>query len=822
VPYFAVDGTGNEGTASAAASDYLILNNGSGQLDNDITATGITESTIKPTMDVKLADLDNDGDLDAVLAVLNDSNQYLENFLFIGPPTPTLDGDGPMFYDVTNEFMLNSIGGTTVPGDPVAFVNTTTSAGFADFDFDGDLDIYIGNGLNAVAGNNVLLFNAGKPLNEGVRVFKSANSPFPAPARVQGGGNLTSAEALNDADFNGIIDAGFGNTPTSDVLIADFDGDGEIGDGVDRNGDGRIDADYDIFVVNNGFRNSLLTNIDTVELEGASPLNLISITTGIVLTANFGVFPSTFEDPDNLGDGLMIDVTGLSLPGPTVNSPNPGYRPGTLDPSLELSRAAAAGDLNGDGRIDIYVANGSEGGIVRNTLLINQGNSVTKGNVPEFIAVNDPVDPGIFNPSSLNARNSADARIFDADSDGDLDIYVADSSASENTSHVLWINNSTPGNLRFDGVQIPIAGLNGLLLQHTTELLVADWDGDGEPTEDINGNGMLDPGEDLDHDGVIDYFDADGDGVFDADYDILLCNTNARDLMLINDGTGTFTDESLARIPDEDRNNNGFLDSGEDTDGNGQIGPVIRDTYDAATADVDLDGDLDIVLAQDFPDAAGTDQAVTLQLLINDGTGVFTDESDHEIGTTAFSALDQTGNLRPAFNANSRCVEFADMDGDGDPDLFIGNIGAVGTGVQVGAYNVVLQNRVVGTNLNARAIAGIAPGFGGPVVKFVSPPVASTTPQQVSLMIRGANFKPGARVDAGPGILHVGNIQEMGGEIIADLRILQGVEPGPRQITIINPDGARGTSQMGAFSLVDIGEGPTPTSVDSNLWSLYH
>jgi hypothetical protein len=119
--------------------------------------------------------------------------------------------------------------------------------------------------------------------------------------------------------------------------------------------------------------------------------------------------------------------------------------------------------------------------------------------------------------------------------------------------------------------------------------------------------------------------DVDGDG----DLDILEGNVGffgvgEQNRLLINDGTGRFVDETSARLP------------------------ATQDiTLAVDFADVDLDSDLDIVVANGSPSPS--------RILINDGSGVFTDESSTRLSPSAtFLAAD---------------VKIADIDGNGSPDL---------------------------------------------------------------------------------------------------------------------------------------------------------
>lgn len=128
---------------------------------------------------------------------------------------------------------------------------------------------------------------------------------------------------------------------------------------------------------------------------------------------------------------------------------------------------------------------------------------------------------------------------------------------------------------------------------------------------------------DLDADGDLDIVWANGGGFSSA-------GTPQVARIYINNGAGVFTDESAAR------------------------GAAVGIFRGAELGDIENDGDLDIILAQDF-----NRQPI---LLVNNALGVFTD------GTTA---------RLPAITLSCTRAQFGDIDNDGDLDLYLTNGGAV-------------------------------------------------------------------------------------------------------------------------------------------------
>ena len=134
--------------------------------------------------------------------------------------------------------------------------------------------------------------------------------------------------------------------------------------------------------------------------------------------------------------------------------------------------------------------------------------------------------------------------------------------------------------------------------------------------------------------------DVDGDG----NLDIYLSVRNGRNRILINNGGGSFTDETAARFNTT----------------------VNDDTIGVALCDVDGDLDLDALSANFGQD----------QLWLNNGSGVFT----------------QTSGRLPGENTQQGDVECGDVDGDSDLDLFLTSLNG-----QNGAQDILLINNGSGS-----------------------------------------------------------------------------------------------------------------------------
>lgn len=128
---------------------------------------------------------------------------------------------------------------------------------------------------------------------------------------------------------------------------------------------------------------------------------------------------------------------------------------------------------------------------------------------------------------------------------------------------------------------------------------------------------------DIDGDGDLDLVYGKGDGFAGA-------GTARQNTILVNNGSGTFTDETVTRMPAQ-----------------------LSNTKDLDLVDVDADGDHDLVVANAFGQQP--------RLYLNSGLGVFTDV---------------TATHLPVITLNSFAVVAGDIDKDGDLDLVFNDSGA--------------------------------------------------------------------------------------------------------------------------------------------------
>jgi hypothetical protein len=359
----------------------------------------------------------------------------------------------------------------------------------------------------------------------------------------------------------------------------------------DYNGDGKPDI-----LIGNGNRpNTLLRNDGNTFTDVSKDSGIFNEDIGTKTWSGSSVI---FGDYDNDGD-LDIFIATDAWP------PDPEFQPcrsylyrnngdGTFtDVTLEAgvtgletgTYGAVFADYDNDGFLDLYVVNLGD----PNILYRNNGDG-TFTDVTENAGV----------PAGAEAESSSVAAVFfDADNDGDLDLYAIN---AYGPLSFFYLNN-----------------------------------GDGTFKDESKKSGLADPGDPT---GV-----AVGDYDNDGDLDIYIANYFVPNVLYQNNGDGTFQNvASDAGVDIEDNcratafidyNNDGYLDllvtrkdetsilfenlgDGTFKDVSKQVGLTEKmGTSAVSIADYDLDGDLDIYFANGGPANKGASNA----LYRNDGDG---------------------------------------------------------------------------------------------------------------------------------------------------------------------------------------------------------
>lgn len=229
--------------------------------------------------------------------------------------------------------------------------------------------------------------------------------------------------------------------------------------------------------------------------------------------------------------------------------------------------------------------------------------------------------------------HALDAAFVDVDKDGDLDVVLA----VEGDVNRLYIND---GQARLTWRR----GAFGTVAHDTEHVLSADFDRDG------NADVMFIAEDDQVHQ----LFLGDGKGGFTDVSDRLPARSEGNgfavgdvngdgwpDIVLGNSGKGA---RNFLWLGDPDR-------PGHFIDATVTHLPAVNDaTQDIALADLDDDGDLDMVVANEVPPN---------RLLLNDGQGRFTDASDRMVLSVPL---------------HTREVHVFDATGDGKPDILFLNL----------------------------------------------------------------------------------------------------------------------------------------------------
>ena len=632
---------GNEVVFDPTAHLYINEGNGQYRMVDDTPFEGVCYSS------VDFADVDGDQDLDLLIT----GRDSLDNSTAI---LYTNDGKG---------------GFTEVNTTPFVGVKEGAMA-FADVDGDTDQDVLI-TGQNSASDPVAYLY-----INDGKGDFTQAdNTPFAGVYR----------SAIDFADVDGDQD--------QDVLIVGNNGSENVAHLYINNGQGvftkqdntpftevqdaaiafsDIDGDQDQDVLITGY-----TGVDDVTALYANDGQGGFVRVDDIPFANVSLGSIAFADVDKDQDQDVL-ITGVGIEGLAaelyINNGNGSFSQadGTSFEGLAESSIAFA-DVDGDSDQDVLMTGWSDDA-VESDLYLNDG----KGNF-------DQVKKTPFVEVGYSSVAVADV---DGDSDQDVliaGLYIGDESSGITT---LYTNDGTAGftqveNTPFVGVAIGSVAFSDIDGDQDQDVLVTGSKFgslvDVATLYTNDGTGSFTPVQNTPFTKVayssVAFADIDGDN----DEDLLITGSlgaNPVTRLYTNDGKGIFSVVSntpftrvrmgsVAFADVDGDNDQDVLISGQTpgdfpsttlymNDGEGTFSKMpnapFAQIYNSsmAFADVDTDGDQDVLIAGQTASGAIT------QLYLNDGKGDFS-----EIDSAPFTKISKGS------------VAFADVEGDGDPDMLL-------------------------------------------------------------------------------------------------------------------------------------------------------
>jgi hypothetical protein len=608
---------------------------------------------------VAAGDVNGDGKPDIVLGKGNSQSQ-----LYLNPgsgdftavtPAPIVGSGGPTIAiklgDMNGDGLTDLVVANNVQSAQV-FLNNGRGGFAAPFDiaisFNGAQGLALGD-LNGDNMLDIVLANLGRPsqvfLNTRTSAFVAPSFAFPAP--LPGTGRSTYGVAVGDLNGDGALDVVLGNNgAASQVFVNKNDGSGGFAAPIDLSTPG-------------GTRKTF--SVALGDLNGDGALDIVLGNSGSTVNGQFVPQPSQVYFNDGKGGfGAPIDLPGSGRP----------------------TRSVALGDLNGDGLLDIVLANNVD---PDNTAIdyfsqvyLNPGGGNFAAATPQ-----DLPDSG---------RVTLSVVVADFNGDNKPDIVLGNYFVQQGLQLIsfrtqIYLNpgdgnfgNATaqdlPGSGKFTSA-VSTGDLNG---DGAFDLVLANY---GQPSQVFlnknDGSGTFQPPIDLPESGSFAQVVAVGDLNNDGKLDLVLTNTFGQPSQVyINQGGGRFaapatlpgSGNETIRMALADLNGDGLLDiilgnNGQPSQVYMNTGAISfstpaplpgsgNNTFGVAAADLNGDGALDLALAN-------RGQSSQIYLNKNDGSGAFLAPADLPGSTAALSTTN---------------VVAGDVNGDGALDLVLANFNA--------------------------------------------------------------------------------------------------------------------------------------------------
>jgi hypothetical protein len=767
-----------------------------------------------------LFDVDNDGDLDLLTGSSLDGFRLFMNRTITAAVTPNSGNDAAHFVDVSGTYIPNIHSRIFRTGffDSNEAVGNHNAVDAGDIDRDGRVDLVVGGGgVSGFFGDRTYVYRNHGPNMDGANYFLPTAVGVPGPKLVTDG--------FPEMTLTGV------NQNTTALTFVDLDNDGDLD--LFRS---HYDETNDIFLNRHAEEDNLFSASGNGFLVGASPKFLNSF-----IDYQFRELRSTQSAPG--ADGFPADVVSQTRLGQGIfelvrnaSLANPIYPVLGGNGVRELTYQVAVGDVDGNGRVDLFLCNAATEFGAENALLLNQLNG--DGSDLKDFSLTDQTDIRLplLRGSEVARDDTFGALFLDVDNDGDLDLFVANRAGlagevvqpSLEERCLLYINDinnrADRENWRFT---LATTSVMPEIRESVISVAAANFDRNRDITEDIDGNGIVTDTEaasftrqvqSLVNNGVPDaaslvrnvpanrysvrvtevvltdstgnnsvvtqraprYMDTDRDGTYNPTWDIVMFTQTGNPIYLRKNNAGNFTRLSGLAIPFPAQN------------------VAVRDIE---VGDTDLDGWLDVMLATEQDRETQAARLLTNQRQA--GVPSFLDQTTNEL---ARSLVTRWASEAQTPLGIVHAIKLFDMDNDGDLDLYITQLGRPSGADFFTALDQMYQNRADGRNYNARSGIALNNLQGvGPIVNPLRITAvqngSGTRGQTLDVRVLGDSFKSGAQVFFGDGVEIVGSPTVRGNVIDVRVRITGTAAYGQRRVFVYNPDGETAVSPTYAFAV---------------------